>query len=138
MDTLTQQQRKRCMARIRSKNTTPELTVRKILTELGFRYRLHKKTLPGKPDIVLGKKRLIIFVNGCFWHQHLGCKRQTLPKTNTDYWQKKLKANVENQEWQIAELNKLKWNTLIIWECETKKPKELREKLLNVINYKNE
>lgn len=134
MDTFTAEQRKRCMSRIRSKNTTPEMAVRKALTSLGFRYRLHPKNLPGKPDIVMKKKRLAIFVNGCFWHQHQGCKRQVLPKSNTEYWHAKLKKNIENQRLQIEELEQRNWKPIIIWECETKQADDLKKRLLSVMS----
>jgi DNA mismatch endonuclease (patch repair protein) len=129
MDTFIKEQRSRCMSKIRSKNTQPELKVRKILTGLGCRYRLHVSKLPGKPDIVLSKKRLAIFINGCFWHQHKGCKKQALPKSNTDYWHKKLKRNVERQKENIKILGKDGWRVLIIWECQTKNPDMLTGRL---------
>ena len=134
MDTFTKQQRKKCMSRIRSKNTTPEKIVRKILTQMGYRYRLQVKKLPGKPDIVIGKKRLVIFINGCFWHQHKGCKRQSLPKTNIEYWHNKLNGNVIRQKDNIKKLKKDGWNALIIWECEVKKEVSLRKQLQGVLS----
>ena len=94
MDNLTKKQRHLCMSRIKSKDTKPELVVRKILNRHKIRYSLHSKRLPGKPDIVVSKKRKVIFINGCFWHQHKGCKRQALPKSNKKYWLKKLKNNI--------------------------------------------
>ena len=134
MDTFTKQQRKSCMSRIRSKNTTPEIIVRKILTRLHYRYRLQVTNLPGKPDIVIRKSKLAIFINGCFWHQHQGCKRQTLPKTNTEYWYKKLQGNVERQNKNIDILNKSGWNTVIVWECETKNETSLFSRLQGVLS----
>lgn len=120
MDKLSSLHRSWNMSRIGSKNTKPELLVRKAITELGFRYRLHVKSLPGKPDIVLRKYSTVIFINGCFWHQHKGCKRSTIPKSNTSYWLPKLKRNIEKQKADIEALNKQGYNTLIIWECEVK------------------
>jgi DNA mismatch endonuclease (patch repair protein) len=108
------------MSRIKSKDTKPEIIVRKTLYKLGFRYGLYKEDLPGKPDIIFLKKKIAIFVNGCFWHQHEGCKRKSSPKTNTEYWEKKLKKNVENQNKSIISLRKTGWKVFIIWECETK------------------
>jgi len=134
MDTLTLEQRKKCMSRIRYKNTKPEILVRKTLTSLGFRYRLHVKKLPGRPDIVVGRKRLAIFVNGCFWHQHEGCKRSVWPKTNVDYWNKKLENNINKQKRDIAELNRLGWNVGIVWECQTKDINKTNEVLESIIN----
>lgn len=120
MDNFTKEQRSRCMSRIKSKDTKPEIIVRKTLYKLGFRYGLYKEDLPGKPDIIFLKKKIAIFVNGCFWHQHEGCKRKSSPKTNTEYWEKKLKKNVENQNKSIISLRKTGWKVFIIWECETK------------------
>lgn len=129
MDTFTKEKRSLCMSHIRSKDTSPEIKVRKVLYNLGFRYRLHVDYLPGKPDIVLNKIKTVIFVNGCFWHQHKGCKRSTLPKTNKKYWEKKLKKNVERQKENIRLLNKLGWKVFLIWECETKDIKFLESKI---------
>ncbi len=120
MDNLTLIQRKKCMSNIKSKHTTPEKKVRKILTELGFRYRLHIDKLPGKPDIVMSKYKTAIFINGCFWHQHKGCKKCTTPKSNVDYWDKKLKRNVERQKQNVVALKELGWRVVIIWECQAK------------------
>lgn len=121
------------MSRIRSKNTKPEMIVRKVLTKLGHRYRLHVKQLPGKPDIVFSKKRLAMFINGCFWHQHQGCKRQSLPKTNTEYWHNKLQRNIEKQKKDTEELRSLEWNVTTIWECETRNEEELTTRLEEVL-----
>ena len=134
MDTFTPQQRARCMSRIRSKNTKPEVIVRKELSRMGYRYRLHVKKLPGRPDIVVGRKRLAILVNGCFWHQHEGCKRSVWPKTNVDYWNKKLENNMNKQKRDIAELNRLGWNVGIVWECQTKDINNANEVLESIIN----
>lgn len=108
------------MSKIKSKNTTPELRVRKALSSLGFRYRLHVKTLPGKPDVVLKKYKTAVYINGCFWHQHKGCKRSSIPKSNLDYWSPKLKKNIEKQKQNFKLLKNSGWNPLLIWECETK------------------
>lgn len=113
------------MSRISSKNTKPELIVRKILYQNGVRYRLHAKDLPGKPDISNKKKKFAVFVNGCFWHQHPNCSRANIPKTNKDYWIPKLERNIQRQEESINSLKKLGWNIFIIWECELKSPYEL-------------
>lgn len=120
MDTISIKKRSWNMSRIKSKDTSPELRVRKILTELGFRYRLHVNTLPGKPDLVLKKYKTAIYINGCFWHQHKGCKRSSLPKSNVDYWTPKLKRNIEKQKEDLQLLKDSGLNPLLIWECETK------------------
>ena len=132
-DTVTKEQRSLNMSLIRSKETKPEIFVRSILHRLGFRFRKNVKTLPGKPDIVLPKYKTVIFVHGCFWHQHEGCKRSTIPKSNTDYWKPKLKGNVERDKQHRANLEQLGWNVAVIWECETKQADKLIEKLENLL-----
>ena len=119
MDHLSPLKRSWNMSKIKSKHTIPEITVRKLLTQLGFKYRLHITKLPGKPDIVLKKYNSVIFVNGCFWHQHPNCKRATVPKTRPEYWISKLNKNVENQENNIKKLKSDGWKVLVIWECQT-------------------
>ena len=129
MDNLTRKQRHLCMSQIRSKNTRPEIAVRKILRSLKQRYRSHVSRLPGNPDIVIPRKRIVIFINGCFWHQHKGCKRKTMPKVNLRYWKDKLKNNVKRQTDIIKELRYNKWRVLIIWECEVKDAAKLSKKI---------
>ena len=129
MDTFTKEQRSKCMSRIKSKDTKPEIVVRKILFEKGLRYRLHVRDFPGKPDIVIRKKKLAFFINGCFWHQHDGCKRSTTPKTNKNYWRSKLKRNVEKQIKDIRILKESGWRVFVIWECETNKSGLLLKKI---------
>lgn len=121
------------MSRIKSKNTKPELIVKEILRNLKIRHRLHSKALPGKPDIVVSSKRTVIFINGCFWHQHKNCKRQVLPKTNIDYWHKKLERNLERQKRVLAELKRDKWKSIIIWECQVKYPNRLIRRLKKML-----
>lgn len=102
------------MRRIRSKDTRPEMAVRRIVHGLGYRYRLHRKDIPGKPDLVFPRHRKVIFVHGCFWHQHPGCQDGRLPKSNTSYWGPKLKRNVERDKTALAELSSLGWEVLVI------------------------
>ena len=109
------------MRGIRARNTTPELCVRKGLFASGFRYRLHAKNLPGKPDIVLNKYNSLIFVNGCFWHGHKGCKFFRMPKSNLEYWKPKIAKNIENDKKHQKELKALGWKVVVVWECELKK-----------------
>ena len=118
MDHLTQEKRSWNMSRIRSKDTTPERIVRSFLHRNGFRFRLHAKDLPGKPDIVLSKYKTVIEVRGCFWHRHPGCKVATNPSTNAEFWQKKFATNVSRDKQNEQELKKLGWNVIVIWECE--------------------
>jgi len=126
MDQLNPSRRSWNMSRIRSINTSPELIVRKFVWSLGYRYRKNVNTLPGKPDIVIRSRNIAIFINGCFWHQHVDCKRKTMPKSNTAYWKEKLARNVLKQAENISELKKLGWNVLVIWECQTKYLEGLR------------
>ncbi|MEQ1761535.1 MAG: very short patch repair endonuclease [Pyrinomonadaceae bacterium] len=106
------------MRQVRSKHTKPELLVRRMLFERGFRFRLHDRRLPGNPDIVLPKYRAVILVNGCFWHQHPGCKRATMPVRNADFWEEKLAANTARDSATRRRLHELNWNVLVVWECE--------------------
>ena len=117
---MTSEARSRNMAAIKSKNTKPEIEVRKMLHALGYRFRLHKKDLPGKPDIVLPKYRTVIFVNGCFWHQHENCKYASLPKTKIDFWKNKLEGNKLRDKLKESQLKDLGWKVIIIWECQLK------------------
>jgi DNA mismatch endonuclease (patch repair protein) len=110
--------RSRMMSGIRGKDTKPELEVRRFLHRLGFRYRLHDKRLPGRPDIVLPKYRTVVFVHGCFWHQHPGCKYATTPDSNADFWHDKLAGNTRRDSRHISELNALGWRSITVWECE--------------------
>lgn len=133
MDRFTPSQRSALMSRVRGKNTRPEELVRSLLHRMGFRFRLHRKDLPGTPDIVLPKYRIVIFVHGCFWHRHPGCKKTTMPQTNRDFWEKKLARNVERDA-EIAErLTKAGWRVLVVWECELKNPTALSDRLLREI-----
>lgn len=111
------------MSRIRGKNTKPEIFVRKFLYSQGIRYRIHSK-LPGKPDIVIRKSKLAVFINGCFWHGHKNCKDFSLPKTRTDFWKNKIEGNRLRDRKNSASLRKSGWHVLIIWECELQKNKE--------------
>jgi DNA mismatch endonuclease, patch repair protein len=120
VDTLTRQQRSAAMSAVRGKDTKPELIVRRLLHALGFRYRLHIKDLPGKPDIVFRKRKCVIFVNGCFWHGH-DCPRGGRPTSNVEFWQQKIGKNLERDRRVTEELNVAGWRALTVWECETKK-----------------
>ncbi|WP_345207800.1 very short patch repair endonuclease [Chryseobacterium ginsengisoli] len=120
-DKHTPEQRRFNMQQIKSKNTKPEVLLRKILFSKGYRYRINSKNLPGKPDIVLKKYNTIIFVNGCFWHGHKNCTYFVIPKTNTDFWINKINANKNRDQNNFKSLLKLGWNIITIWECELKK-----------------
>ena len=118
MDVFSPEKRSQVMSRIRSKDTKPEKIIRSILHKLGFRFRINRKDLPGKPDIVLPKYKTVIFVHGCFWHQHEGCKYAVMPKSNTNYWKPKLTKNVDRDKLNVKRLNEIGWNVLTIWECQ--------------------
>lgn len=114
------------MSQIKAQNTKPELVVRKFLFANKYRYRLHDKTLPGKPDIVLKKLKAAIFVHGCFWHGHKGCKYFIVPKTRTQWWVNKINGNIANDKKKMKELLKLNWNVITVWECKIKPPQRDR------------
>lgn len=122
-DVLTPQQRHRCMSHIRSKATKPEMLVRRWLWSHGYRYRLNVKSVPGKPDIVMRKYRTAIFVNGCFWHGHEGCKQFVLPKTNTAFWQAKIDRNRERDRQNATLLRSNGWQVITLWACSLTKDK---------------
>lgn len=117
-DTFSREKRSEIMSRVRSKDTKPEVRVRSVLHRMGYRFRVHRKDLPGNPDIVLPKHRTVVFVHGCFWHQHPGCRRATVPQGNADYWGPKLRRNVERDEEAQRLLWERGWRVLVLWECE--------------------
>lgn len=121
------------MAAVRSKNTRPEMIVRKFLWGMGFRYRLNNPRLPGHPDIVLRKYRTCVFVNGCFWHGHEGCKYFRMPRTNVDFWTKKISRNRVRDKLEQQQLAKMGWHSITIWECELKPEK--RDKTLESLAF---
>lgn len=121
MDIWSKQKRSEVMSKIRGKNTKPELILRSQLFRHGFRFRIHQKNLPGKPDIVLAKYKTAIFVHGCFWHYHKDCKEGRIPSTNSKFWQEKLLKNIEKDEKHIAELKEMEWKVIVVWECEIEK-----------------
>lgn len=119
-DRMTAQQRHLTMSHMGSKDTGPELALRRALFRDGFRYRVNVKSLPGTPDIVLPRYRSAIFVNGCFWHGHKGCKLYSIPQTNSEFWKKKIYANRQRDKWAAMRLESLSWNVITVWECELK------------------
>ncbi|RZB35059.1 MAG: DNA mismatch endonuclease, patch repair protein [Desulfobacteraceae bacterium Eth-SRB1] len=131
MDKLTPEHRSWNMSRIRSGNTKPELLVRSLLHRMGYRFRLHRKDLPGKPDIVLPKYRTVIFVHGCFWHRHEDCKYAYIPKSRREFWDNKFKTNIERDKKVNQKLMNLGWKVNIIWECELSDVKAVEKKLDN-------
>ena len=138
-DRMTKKQRSVNMSHIKSKDTSIELKVRKYLYHHGFRYKKNDNTLPGTPDIVISKYRVVIFINGCFWHHHYNCKYATLPKTRQDYWLKKIDRNVDNDLKHYKELEQLDYKVIVVWECEIKecfeyRMRELVNEILEEIN----
>ena len=132
MDKLSPEARSRNMAKIKSKNTKTEMAVRSMLHAHGYRFRLNKKELPGKPDIVLKKYKTVIFVHGCFWHRHENCKDATFPKSNTDFWFKKFQDNTQRDKLNHIKLTELGWKVVIVWECELRNKTDLVRKLLSI------
>jgi DNA mismatch endonuclease (patch repair protein) len=127
-DTRTPEQRSRIMRAVGTKDTGPEMIVRRLLHRLGYRFSLHRSDLPGSPDIVLSKYRKIIFVHGCFWHGHL-CRKGQLPKSKIDYWSKKICANRTRDRKHTAALRRAGWSVMTIWQCQTKIPERLNSRL---------
>ncbi len=137
MDTISSVKRSKNMSRIRSKNTTPELIVRRYLFAKGFRYRIHDKSLPGCPDIIFKQDKVAIFINGCFWHHHSkkDCKDSHLPKSNTSFWLQKIQINVKRDRKNYRKLRKMGWHVFIVWECALKEEnalQQLENKILRV------
>ena len=129
-DTVSPEVRSRIMAQVKSKGMKPEMQVRRLLHGLGYRYRLHRKDLPGRPDLVFSSRRKVVFVNGCFWHKHLGCPRVRIPATNQDYWHTKLERNRARDERNVALLERDNWAVMAVWECELKDLQATTERLI--------
>jgi DNA mismatch endonuclease, patch repair protein len=121
MDRLSPEQRSWNMSRVKSANTKPERIVRSLLHRMGYRFRLHRRDLPGCPDIVLPKYHTVVFVHGCFWHQHKSCRKATIPDTKSDFWEEKLKKNVARDKKVLGELKNAGWRVLVVWECQVKR-----------------
>ena len=128
-DTLSKAARSERMSRIRGKDTGPERQVRSLLHRAGYRFRLHVSSLPGKPDIVLSKHRAVVFVHGCFWHRHRGCKGATTPKSHRKFWADKFARNVANDRKHVRRLRRLGWRVIIVWECRLKHPDKVLDRL---------
>jgi len=129
MDVLTSEQRSYCMSRIRGRDTKPEIVVRKLVHALGYRFRLHRRDLPGVPDLVLPKHRKLIFVHGCFWHMHSCRYGSVVPKTNAEFWAHKRQGNVARDQRNVRQLRRDGWRVRVIWECETREPDKLLPRL---------
>lgn len=134
MDTLSREERSALMSRIRGKNTKPEILVRQILHSLGYRFRLHRRDLPGTPDIVLTKYQRVILVHGCFFHSHTGCPLAYIPKTRTAFWRAKFASNVERDRRVQKALRAAGWKPIVVWECETRRPANLARRLARLLS----
>lgn len=134
MDTVSPEVRSANMRAIRSLNTKPEKAVRSIAHAMGLRFRLHRRDLPGTPDFVLPKHRTAVFVHGCFWHRHEGCRAASIPKTRTDYWQAKFDRNVARDAKARSELTALGWKVVVVWECDVKDREAVRTRLRNTLS----
>ena len=121
VDSVTRQRRSEIMGRVKGKDTTPELAIRSMVHRMGYRFRLHRRDLPGCPDLVFPSRRKVIFVHGCFWHRHPGCPMARIPKTRVEYWTSKLEANAVRDARHLEALKAKRWRALVIWECETGK-----------------
>lgn len=133
-DVFTEEKRSWIMSRIKGRNSKPELEVRKLLFANGFRFRLHVKDLPGKPDIVLPKYRTVIFVHGCFWHGHTGCKRAILPSTNEEFWKQKIEKNIQRDKVATMALKRLGWRIIVVWDEELKDKNRLANRLKRLLS----
>ena len=132
-DVFCREKRSWIMSRVKGRDTKPELLVRSMVHRMGYRFRVHRKDLPGKPDLVLPKHRKVIFVHGCFWHGHRGCSRASRPATNTEFWQEKLDENARRDRRKKRELRKLGWKVLVVWQCELKDLDKLQARLIRFL-----
>ncbi|HEY4715267.1 MAG TPA: DNA mismatch endonuclease Vsr [Candidatus Paceibacterota bacterium] len=133
LDPLSPKERSERMGRVHAKDTKAEMAVRRLLHSMGYRYRLHDRTLPGYPDIVFRKRKKMIFVHGCFWHRHHCRSGKRLPKTRLDFWLPKLNANKKRDQKNLNKINRLGWLYLIIWECETRNILYIKKKIINFL-----
>lgn len=133
MDTLSAERRSEIMGRVTAKNTRPEVAVRRLLHRLGYRFRLHRRDLPGKPDVVLPKWRTAVLIHGCFWHRHEGCPNTRTPKSRLDFWTAKFDENVRRDKLARDKLESLGWRVLVVWECELRDVGKLTDRLENFI-----
>jgi DNA mismatch endonuclease, patch repair protein len=132
MDRLTPERRSWLMAQVKGRDTTPELIVRRMLHALGYRYRLHRSDLPGKPDIVFGPRMKVVFIHGCFWHGH-NCSKGRLPKSNRAFWRTKVDTNKKRDRKRVRQLKALGWKTLSVWQCQLKDPLAVRKRIVDFL-----
>ncbi len=134
MDTVSPQRRSEIMARVRAKDTVPEMGVRRLVHGMGYRYRLHRRNLPGTPDLVFVGRRKVIFVHGCFWHRHTGCAAARIPKARQEFWLAKLQGNCERDSRNVEALYDQGWNVMTVWECELKDIAQLRARIRSFLD----
>jgi DNA mismatch endonuclease, patch repair protein len=134
VDNLSPSERSKIMARVLSRNTRPEMAVRSLVFSLGYRYRLHVRDLPGRPDLVFRGRGKVIFVHGCFWHRHSNCALARLPKSRQDFWIPKLEGNRKRDEKNAGELRREGWGVMTIWECQLKNPNRLADRIMRFLN----
>jgi DNA mismatch endonuclease, patch repair protein len=134
VDRLSPERRSALMARVRAKDTTPELKLRRLLHSLGYRFRLHRTDLAGKPDLVFPRRRKIVFIHGCWWHRHPGCPKAGNPKSNIEYWAEKFRRNVERDKWALKKLASEGWKVLVVWQCELKNLDQIQEKVKSFLD----
>ncbi|MCC6795305.1 MAG: DNA mismatch endonuclease Vsr [Candidatus Hydrogenedentes bacterium] len=133
MDTVSSQKRSEIMSRVRGRDTNPEMLVRKAIHRMGFRYRLHVSTLPGKPDLVFPSRKKVIFVHGCFWHRHKKCPNARIPKSRIEFWQEKLEGNSKRDRLNRRKLRGMGWTVLVIWECELAALESMNSRILKFL-----
>ncbi len=133
-DVFSEEKRSWIMSRVKGRDTTPELAVRSIIHRHGYRFRLHRKDLPGCPDIVLPRHRKIVFVHGCFWHGHKGCRKSSRPATNREFWNTKIDGNIARDKKAVGRLRRSGWSVLVVWECELRDPRKLERRLLRFLS----
>ena len=134
-DPFSKEKRSWIMSRVRGRDTKPEILVRSFVHRMGFRFRIHRRDLPGNPDIVLPRHGKVIFVHGCFWHGHRGCPRSKRPTTNEEFWNKKLDGNIKRDRRFRRAVSRMGWRVLVVWECETRKPDKVLRKLERFLNH---
>src|SRR5438105_1855737 len=137
-DTMDRGKRSALMSRVRVRDTQPEVLVRRLIHSLGFRFRLHRKDLPGCPDIVLPRLKSVIFINGCFWHGHRRCRKGTRPSSNVEFWNRKIQGNIERDNKNLRRLKRLGWQVLVIWECQTRDEEKLAQQIDSFLSERRE
>lgn len=137
MDRLSTKRRSWLMSRVRGKDTRPEIMVRTVAHGLGLRYRLHQESLPGRPDLVFKKHNIVIFVHGCFWHRHPGCRKAGFPKSNVEFWREKFERTIKRDARTMKSLRESGWKVEVVWECETKNVDQVREKLIGMFELRS-